>query len=105
MAQSPRRKKMSAAGYKAENALGYVQVTAVSAAVGVGDIPAGTTLIIVIPESQAVRWRDDGTDPTAAVGMPLAVGAVLEYTGAQMARLKFFEQAASAKLNITFYGN
>lgn len=83
--------------------LGYVQV-AVDAAVGLGAIPTGTTLIQVVPEAQAVRWRDDGVAPTAAVGMPLAVGVTHLYTGAQMASLQYISQVAGAKVNATFYG-
>lgn len=82
--------------------LGYVQVLA--AAATALTIPAGTMLIRIIPEAQAVRWRDDGVAPTAAVGQPLAVGQELIYVGAAMAALQFIEQAASTKLNVTFYG-
>lgn len=82
--------------------LGYVQITAAAATALA--IPAGTILIRIVPEAQAVRWRDDGVDPTAAIGQPLAVGAELVYVGAQMAALKFIEQAASTKINVTFYG-
>lgn len=84
--------------------LGYVQITNVSAAIGVGAIPAGTTLIIITPETQSVRWRADGTDPTAAIGYPLATGSELQFNAGQMTRLKFIEQAASAKLNVYFFG-
>lgn len=83
--------------------LGYVQVTGLSAATAL-TIPAGTALVLVIPQTQAVRWRDDGTSPTASVGYPLAVGSELRYDGANMGALKFIEQAASAAINVTFYG-
>jgi hypothetical protein len=85
-------------------AKGYEQLTNLAAAVGL-TIPAGTTLIRIVPEAQAVRWRDDGTDPTAAVGMPLAVGVELQYDAGQMSSLKFIEQVVGAKLNVTYYGN
>jgi hypothetical protein len=49
-----------------------------------------------------VRWRDDGTAPTASVGMPLAVGVPLQYDG-DLTNIKFIETAASAKLNISYY--
>ncbi len=89
---------------------GYQQITVLSSAVGLtvpaaGAIPAGQqapTRALIVPEAQAVRWRDDGTDPSATVGQPLAVGAELRYDG-DLKKIKFFEQAASAKLNITYY--
>ena len=83
-------------------ALGYTQVTGLSASTGLS-IPAGTTLILVTPETQAVRWRDDGTAPTGSVGYPLPVGAELRYIAEQMAALRFIEQLPSAKLNVVFY--
>jgi hypothetical protein len=81
--------------------LGYQQITTLSSAASL-TVPAGATLAIIVAEAQAVRWRDDGTAPSATVGMPLAVGAVLEYDG-DLKRIQFFEQAASAKLNISYY--
>lgn len=91
------------AGFQADEPLGYQQITSLSAATAL-TIPSGTSFCIVTPETQAVRWRDDGTNPTATVGYPLDAGVELVYTGAQLARLKFIEQAASAKLNICYYG-
>lgn len=90
-------------GFRAERSMGYVQLTSLAAATGL-TIPDGTSLIIIQPQTQAVRWRDDGTDPTATVGYPLAVGSELRYTSASFPRLRFIEQAASATLNVVFYG-
>jgi hypothetical protein len=49
-----------------------------------------------------VRWRDDDVNPTASVGMPLAAGVTLQYDG-DLTKIKFIEQSASAKLNISYY--
>ena len=89
-------------GYKAEHDLGYQQLTC--AAATALTIPAGCTQAMVIPETQAVRWRADGTNPTAAVGMPLAVGQALTFTADSLAQLKFIEQVAGAKLNVYYFG-
>lgn len=88
------------------NCMGYQQITTVSSAVGL-TLPASKDgykprRALIIPQTQAVRWRDDGTDPSATVGMPLAVGATLDYDG-DLNKIKFFEQAASAALNISYY--
>jgi hypothetical protein len=85
-----------------KSSLGYQQITSLSAATTL-TIPAGTDYAIIQPETQAVRWRDDGTDPTASVGMQLPLGGELTYD-AQLTRIKFIETAASAKLNISYYG-
>lgn len=80
--------------------VGYQQITSLSAAVGL-TVPANARFALIVPESQAVRWRDD-TDPTASVGWPLAVGQTLNYTG-NLKSIRFIEQTASAKLNVSFY--
>ena len=89
--------------------MGYQQITSLSAAAGL-TVPTRTpdgskqqpTFALIIAETQGVRWRDDGTNPTASVGMPLAVGVPLQYDG-DLTKIKFIEQTASAKLNISYY--
>ena len=81
--------------------LGYQQITSLSSATAL-TIPQGTTLALIVPETQNVRWRDDGTDPTASVGMPIFVGASLSYDG-DLNRIRFIESTAGAKLNICYY--
>lgn len=83
--------------------LGHQQITSLSAATSL-TVPAGTSIIIVTPQTQAVRWRDDGTDPTATVGYPLPAGSELHYDSSKPSRLKFIEQTASATINVAYYG-
>lgn len=82
-------------------ALGYQQITSLSAATAL-TVPSGAIMAIITCETQAVRWRDDGTNPTATVGMPLAAGGYFIYNGA-LSAIKFIEQTTSAKLNISYY--
>jgi len=81
--------------------LGYQQITSLSSSQTL-TVPSGAALALITPETQAVRWRDDGTNPTASVGMPLAAGSTLEYDG-KLGTIAFIEQTASAKLNIAYY--
>ena len=89
--------------------IGYQQITDLSTAVGL-TVPAidktglrqMPTIAIITPLTGNVRWRDDGTSPTASVGMPLAAGVTLQYDG-DLKNIQFIEQAASAKLNISYY--
>lgn len=83
--------------------LGYQQINDLSTAKGL-TIPPNTTSAMIIAESQAVRYRDDGTDPTNALGMPLAPGTILVYDSAQFGQLKFIQQVSGAKLNVAYYG-
>lgn len=81
--------------------LGYQQITSLSAATGL-TVPAGATMALIIAEVQSVRWRDDGTNPTATIGMPLATSTSLSYDG-DLKSIKFIEQTASAKINVSYY--
>ena len=60
------------------------------------------TFAIITPEGQNVRWRDDGTDPTASVGMPIYVGTSLLYDG-NLANLRFINMVAGGKVNVSYY--
>jgi hypothetical protein len=89
--------------------LGYQQITSLSSASNL-TVPATDlnglnqrpTIALITPEGQAVRWRDDNTAPSATVGMPLAVGVTLQYDG-DLTMIRFIEQVAGAKLNISYY--
>jgi len=82
--------------------LGYQQITSLSSATGL-TVPATATYAIIQAEAQSVRWRDDGTNPTASVGMVLNVSPdVLIYDG-NLNGIKFIETSASAKLNVSYY--
>jgi hypothetical protein len=83
--------------------VGYQQIT-LGAAVKALTLPPGAdapTYALIEPETQAVRWRDDGTDPTALIGQPLAVGESLQYN-ADLSAIRFFEQVSGAVLNGTY---
>lgn len=83
---------------------GYQQITSLSSATAL-TIPTGVTgsvYALIQATTQNVRWRDDGTNPTASVGMQLLAGSDMWYVGSLTA-LKFIEETASAKLNISYY--
>lgn len=81
--------------------LGYEQITGLSAAKKL-TVPTGAQAAIITADTQDVRWRDDGQAPTGTVGMPLAKGAPLEYSG-DLGAIQFIEQTASAVLNVAYY--
>lgn len=85
-------------------ALGYQQVAAggLASAVPLPGIPPGVRMVQVCVEAQAVRWRDDGVAPTAAIGMPLASGTCMIYSGPANA-LSFIQQVAGAVLDVAYY--
>jgi hypothetical protein len=96
--------------------VGYTQISVLSPAVGIPiptttasanqggsttQVPVGYA-IIQNNGTAAVRWRDDGTLPTAAVGMVLNAGAELDYVG-DISRIQFIQVAAGASLDVSLY--
>jgi len=89
--------------------LGYQQITSLTGSTALtvptrdlNGLTCKPSIAIITPEGQAVRWRDDGTAPTASVGMPLAAGVTLQYDG-DLTEIRFIEQVIGAKLNVTYY--
>lgn len=89
--------------YRAERPLGYQQLTVDATTAQPLTVPAGTALVLISPETQAIRYRDDGTNPTAAVGYPVPVGAELRYSGSSVSAIKIIGQVASAVVNVMYY--
>ena len=81
--------------------LGYQQLSTLTSSIGL-TVPVGATMALIVPETQGIRWRDDGTAPTASVGMPVAAGSFLNYDG-DLNKIRFIEQTASSKLNVSYY--
>lgn len=89
--------------------LGYQQITDLSSAVSL-TVPtvdvAGNkqqpTRAFIVAEGNDIRWRDDGTAPTASVGMILIRNNVLSYDG-DLSKIQFIQTGASAKLNVSYY--
>lgn len=88
--------------------LGFEQLTGISSAKGLQSIPAGTRQIWMQAEGQHVRYRFDGTAPTTAIGMRLLKDVndptVLNAVGDCLSDLKFIEESATGKVNVTYFG-
>ena len=82
--------------------LGYVQLSSLSSATGLGAIPAGAIMCLIACENANVRWRDDGTNPTSSVGMLFSAGQEFQYSG-NLAAIKFIAVSGSPVLDVTFY--
>lgn len=57
---------------------------------------------LIQADGGSLRWTDDGTTPTASVGMILAAGSAMVYQR-DLAKLQFIQVASGAKLNVTYY--
>jgi hypothetical protein len=89
--------------------MGYQQITSLSGSTGLTvptnspmGMAAKPVMALLQAEVQNVRWRDDGTAPTASVGMILYVGADPYPYDGDLTRIRFIEAAASGKLNVTY---
>ena len=82
-------------GAAASTALTILRVDPVT---GLAAMPVQAVIIC----EQGIRWRDDGTAPTASVGMPLSSGTVFVYDG-DLTRLRIIQQAATATINVAYY--
>lgn len=81
--------------------LGCAQYTSLGTATGLSP-PAGATLVALEVETQSVRYRDDGTNPTASVGVLLPVAGPWPYS-ASLTAFKMIQTTASATVNACFY--
>lgn len=85
---------------------GYCQLTSIDTATALsacsGGIPGGANAAIIEVDSQAIRYRDDGVNPTTTVGMPVASGTTFYYAG-PLSLVRVISSTAGAKLNILFY--
>lgn len=95
-----------AGGQYPTKCVGHEQLTSLSSAAGLTSTLYAKAAYALIEcdhtANKYIRWRDDGTDPTATTGISLAPGEKLVYDG-NLANIKFIEESASAKLNVSYY--
>lgn len=86
---------------------GFQQIATLTTAQAL-TLPADTVggykarVAVIHPDTQNIRWRDDGVAPTATVGMRLLVGSELYYDG-ELTKLQMIEETAGAKANVSYY--
>jgi len=94
---------------KTYRVVGYQKITSLSASVGLtlptapvnGTVP-NPNAVLLQAETQTVRFRDDGTAPTAANGMILQTGQMPFYYDGDLKAIRFIETTASAALNVLY---
>ena len=93
------------------NTLGYCQITNLAASTAIvtascatGSVPANFSALDLIVEAQAIRYETNGSAPTAAIGMPLAVGTEKIFVLTNFANLRLIQQVAGAIVNLEFFG-
>ena len=85
-------------------ALGFQTLTTVGATALT--VPKGAVLALIQAEAQAVRWRDDGGTPTAAIGITIATGETFEYRGREgLVAFRAIEAVGGGILNVSYYSH
>lgn len=87
-------------------ALGYQQLT-VDGTARSFTLPAGRTvrLAVAVVETNPIRYRDDGTAPTASVGTPVDPKNTIYICSGSVASFQAIRTGSSAVLNIHYYGD
>jgi hypothetical protein len=65
-------------------------------------VPGGSLFAEICVETASVRYRDDGTAPTATVGIPVAVSTCFQYAG-PLAAVQFIAQSGSPTIDVSYY--
>ena len=82
---------------------GYQQITVSTTAVGL-TVPAGTRMAIAVIEDQPLRYRDDGTDPTATVGTVIKADNSISICGSALGAFKAIRDGGTdAVLSVNYY--
>jgi len=95
----------------ATNSIGHQQLTVSSSAVGL-TVPTGThpKHALITIQTNGVRWRADGTNPTSSVGNPLAANDRLDWTdpmgnySSLIPKINFIATAGDATLDVEYFG-
>lgn len=64
---------------------------------------AGAKFALISTATAAIRWRDDGTAPTATVGIALAVGEYFQYFG-DLSAIQVINDGGAAVVSVAYYG-
>lgn len=83
---------------------GYVQMSNMTSAAGLTSPPSQANAVLLQAEVQNVRWRDDGTPPTANSGMLLrTTDPPLLLEGVDVSKIEVIAAASGAVLNVAYY--
>ena len=83
------------------DALGCQQITSLGSAATL-TVPTGALRALLTVEGQSIRLRDDGTAPTASVGLLLPVGGPWPYNG-PLSAVRIIQTAATATVDLCYY--
>jgi len=65
-------------------------------------VPLGAQIAEICVETAGVRYRDDGTAPTASIGIPVSAGTCFQYSG-PLTAIQFIAQSGSPTVDVAYY--
>lgn len=87
---------------------GSFQQLTVSTTVKALTVPTNAIYAVVIVATNGINVRDDGTNPTASVGMPYGVSSLPQtFTicgGASLAATRMIRRSADSEVDVSYYG-
>lgn len=82
---------------------GFQEITDLSVALFL-EVPDSSVVAVIQNQSDVnIRYRDDGTAPTATTGMILYPGETYPYE-ASIDSIQFIQEESGAKLAVSYYG-
>lgn len=83
---------------------GYEQITISTTALSLTIPNTRVKMAVVLVEAQPLRYRDDGTAPTAAIGTLIQANESFSICGSALARFQAIRSGATdAVLNVNYY--
>ncbi len=84
--------------------LDFEEISVADTAIGF-TAPAGAVRAVCGVETQPIRYRVDGTDPTSSVGFLVKADETFEIVGPEaIKKFKAIRDDSSGKLNVIYYG-
>ena len=96
---------------KGINIVDYAVLSVAGSVVGLADgtpaLPDAANRVYLTVETDAIRWRADGTDPSTSEGHKLSSGDSISFMGANyrqlLEQIRFSKVSTTAALKITYY--
>lgn len=83
--------------------VGYQQLSVAGTATGL-TVPENANTATIVVEDASVRFRSDGTSPTATVGVSLWQNQSFQIQSREiLTAIEFISQSGTAELNIEYY--
>ena len=91
--------------YRSAGASQFISASTLASATGL-TVPTGAAIAEICVETAGVRYRDDGTAPTATVGIPVvatsSAPACFQYAG-PLSAIQFILISGSPTMDISYY--